>query len=153
MVKNRRNFLQLIGISTVSAPLAAKAIADENIASLTVLRRSSALASCPPTEDYPTEPGEATEQATRIGRATSYFNLWGKLPDHVEETLKINSKYVHCLDPDIASKRSWSMAVKINEQRQRNYKFAKEHHLQMLKRGGYATAMFKKVTGFDWPYV
>lgn len=84
-------------------------------------------------------------------RMANYLELWGKLPRHVERQAWENTRYVNCLDPDLAAKRSWSISVKIAEQRRRNY----VKHLGSYKRNGdyeRAQVAFKKLVGFRWPW-
>jgi len=55
------------------------------------------------------------------------------------------------LIPDIACKRSWSLCVKIQEQRQRNYDSAMAYYRD-LNSYGRAQAAFEKISGFKWPW-
>ena len=56
------------------------------------------------------------------------------LPDWLDDELRERNRYVGYLDPDIAAKRSWSMAVKIATQRERNIARAKTDALNGPRR-------------------
>lgn len=152
MKANRRGFLGLLGVGVVSAPLAAKAAAEAEISNLTGLRGTQALAvgisgSTPISSGIGVGSGCVSEYTL----ADNYLNLWGKLPSFVEDSLKERSKTVFHLDPDIACKKSWSLNVKIQEQRQRNF----QRELIRIKRNGKydaAQSAFQKVTGWQWPW-
>lgn len=158
MRTNRRRFLSLLGIGAASAPLAVKAAADAEIASLTGLQyRQGALAlSGVVADDY----GGATAasgqlikgsyQSPYVG-AHNYLKVWGKLPDFIEANVRERSKGVHALDYDIACKKSWSMAAKIHEQRKRNYDRMIEQY-SVNGKHELAQNAFQKLTGFQWPW-
>ena len=144
----RRKFLALLGIGTASAPLAAKAAADAEILALTNFRYTSALAS------GNAMPGTNVPQAQDLAasqKATNYLSLMGRVPDFVECEARASASYVSSLDPDIACKRSWSMCVKIQEQRKRNYDRIMERWRTMGPQDA-ARQKFKQTMGFDWPW-
>lgn len=84
-------------------------------------------------------------------RMSNYLHLFGKLPKHVEIDIRERSRYVQHLDPDIASKRSWSLQIKILTQQERNYQREIERYRRM---GTFETAQkeFAKLTGFRWEW-
>jgi hypothetical protein len=53
-------------------------------------------------------------------KALRFFRGNG-LPDWKLRNLRDEARSVYALDPDIAAKKSWSMSVKIQEQRERNF--------------------------------
>lgn len=136
----------------MAAPLAAKAAADGEIAKLTGVVLDGAAA---PSANYAASLGVpisngADDWAKAKMAASNYTKLVG-IPDFVKEQLRRQAQWVDRLDPDIASKRSWSMAVKIMTQRQRNF----ERQVEQLHYSSWAThssLAFKKLTGWDWPW-
>jgi hypothetical protein len=152
MKANRRGFLGLLGIGAVSAPLAAKAAADAEIAKLTMLRNSDVLsAGSIPSNGYGAPCQSAEDYVSPYIKVDNYLKLWGKLPEFVESDLRERAKTVYHLDPDIACKRSWSLNAKIHEQRQRNYKMNIERY-KITGKHELAQSAFKKLTGFEWPW-
>jgi hypothetical protein len=145
-MQNRRKFLSLLGVSTAAGPLAARAAADAQSAVLmrvtaTGLDAGYGIAGGQPT-DMPYE--------QKVIGAADYVKVFG-VPKVIEDTYRLNSKYVGALDPDIACKKSWSLSVKIMTQRERNYNRSIEH-LQtngIRQRGVNA---LKTLMGFDWPW-
>jgi hypothetical protein len=135
-------------MGTVSAPLAAKEVLDQNILKYTTvdptdLARGRAM-------------GLAYDGASATGVSSNYkaaqYLLQNKaLPDYIERELRETSKYVYNLDPDIACKRSFSINAKICFQRQRNYQDALR---RIEERSWYddAKEAFKKKAGFEWPF-
>lgn len=154
MQANRRRFLSLLGVGAASAPLAAKVAADSEIAKL-VGARSQALASTglglhdsglPAVQSI----GNGLTHQQKLIGAADYIKMFG-LPEVVEFELRDQSKWINALDPDLACKKSWSMSVKIAEQRQRNYQRAVE---RMQKTGWQQRkrSAIKTVLGFEWPF-
>jgi hypothetical protein len=144
-VASRRNILKLLGVTPAAAPLAAKAAADSEIAKLAGL----ALDSAPPRQYAPSY-GMGEDYLKARVAAADYVKLLG-VPDFVKEQLRRNAQYVSCLDPDLAAKRSWSMAVKIVTQRERNF----ERQLELLSHSSWhakSMVAFKKITGWEWPW-
>jgi len=147
-----------LGIGAAAGPLAAKAVADHEIGSLAGLNRAhSPLSSTglglygggagPPAQQNFS--GGLTYQQTLIG-ASDYIKVFG-LPEVVEFELRDQSKWIASLDPDLACKKSWSMSVKILEQRQRNY----DRAVERLKKVGWQQkkrSAIKTVLGFDWTW-
>jgi hypothetical protein len=86
----------------------------------------------------------------RVLGAANYIKMFG-VPEFVEYELRDQSKYVQCLDPDIACKKSWSMSVKIMTQKERNYQKSLERinksEWQQNKRNA-----IKTILGFEWPF-
>ena len=146
---NRRSFLKLIRFAP-TAPLAAKAAADAHIAKMAGVALDVAPAHAYGASGVAPQPmGSAEWERTQIA-AADYVKLFG-LPEFVRENMWRNSQYVGALDPDLAAKRSWSMSVKIAEQRQRNFKRNMEQ-LQYNAWHSKGKSAFKAISGFDWPW-
>ena len=134
----------------MAAPLAAKAAADAEIAKLAGVALDGAPAREYSTGYGPPVAGGMDDYNQARLAAADYVKVVG-VPDFVKEQLRRSSQYVSCLDPDLASKRSWSMAVKIATQRERNY----ARQLELLDHSSWHTRSsmaFKKLTGWDWPW-
>lgn len=146
MRTNRRKFLSYLGVGAASAPLAAKAAAAE----LTTLAGHAATPLAVGSGIAPPGiPQSIEDQAKLHIRMSDYVRMFGKLPDHVERDVRERSRWVGHLDPDIASKLSWSLNVKIAEQRQRNYQREIDRYRDM---GWYekSQSAFQQLTGFRW---
>ncbi len=130
----RRSFLQAL----TALPFAAKKMTPEEILEQTGI---SLLGQVPESSTHcASEPAAA---------ALAHINLLG-MPDFYERVMRRNAQTVSGLDPDIACK-CWSLNVKIQEQRQRNY----QRHLQNLKDWTTETVgreVFNKTFGFKWPW-
>lgn len=146
----RRKFLGYLGIGAASAPLAAKELADKQISDL-VLRGEDAapLARSPTRRRYWHEENEE-ERASQVAQALRWVKVHG-IPEDMERRYRRDAQYVTALDPDIANKRSWSMAVKINEQRQRNYQNQVNEVLNEGSNKRNRKAL-EAITGFKWPW-
>lgn len=115
---NRRSFLRVLGMAPVAAPLAIKAAAEQAVGQLSGVA-SGGLAA-----------GHFTGAGQAASNSLGGMGGWHKkilqlvaenaLPDWYDEHLRRMHGQVTALDPDIASKRSWSMNVKIATQRERN---------------------------------
>lgn len=158
MRPNRRRFLSLLGVGAASAPLAAKAISDAEIAKLVGANNAFSSAGLglgggygvPATDDAVSiMKGTYIEHHQRVINAADYIKMFG-IPEVLEFELRDAAKYIHSFDPDIACKKTWSMFVKIQHQRQRNYERAVEriHKSGWHQRGRQAV---KKILGFEWP--
>lgn len=149
MQTTRRTFFGWLG----ATPLAAKAAADAEIVKLTAMRHLPGLGDASLDLDNGTAGVFGDPNAPyskRLIGAADYMKAFG-IPPAVEARLRNDAKYVHSLDPDIACKRSWSMSVKIQEQRQRNY----QRSLESITTGAKherAKTLLSKVLGFDWPW-
>ena len=146
----RRSFLTLMG----AAPLAAKATAEAEMAKQMGLNASyggvHARAFLKPVGSQAVISGAGIPYEQRIAGASTYIKAFG-IPESIDRELRENAQYVGALDPDIASKKSWSMSVKIMTQRQRNY----ERGLERMTSYGWqmrGREAIKKVLGFDWPF-
>ena len=148
MKANRRGFLGLLGIGAVSAPLAAKAAAESEMMKLSSIH-SGILSSGIEASSAP--PMASAEFVSPYIQANNYLKLWGKLPEFVDKELRNRANSVHYLDPDIVCKRSWSLNVKIQAQKERNYHKEIERYRHS---GNYAAAQsaFRKLTGWEWPW-
>jgi hypothetical protein len=152
---NRRSFLSLLGVGAAAGPLAVKAAADAEIGKLSGISYN-ALASTglglaggqPVPSLYDAANGMSYSQ--QLINAAHYVKIFG-LPEFVEFELRDQSKWINSLDPDIACKKSWSMSVKILEQRERNYQRA----VDRMHRTGWQQekrSAIKTILGFAWPF-
>lgn len=145
----RRRFFGLVG----TAPLAAKAATDAEIARLMGNGHPDGLGNASLGLSYGGPPGSAIAEMPyekRIIGAADYIRMFG-LPEQMEFELRDRARNVCYLDPDIAVKRSWSMAVKIMTQRQRLY----DREIERMKRSGWMQRGrdgLKKLLGFEWPW-
>jgi hypothetical protein len=152
---SRRKFLSLLGVSTAAGPLAAKAAADTEIAKLAGISQAIAntgLGMYGRSPGQPISNGQsgAMSYAQMAVGASDYIKVFG-VPEVIEFELRDQSKWISALDPDLASKKSWSMSVKILEQRERNYKRAVER----LEKAGWQQkkrSAIKALLGFEWPW-
>ena len=153
MQANRRKFLSLLGVGTAAGPLAIKAAGDAEILKLSGINQAFAstgigLASGQPAGQAAIG-GNLSYQQIMIG-ASDYVKMFG-LPEVIEAELRDQAKWISSLDSDLASKKSWSMSVKLLEQRQRNY----ERAVERLKKVGWQQkkrSALKTLLGFDWPW-
>jgi hypothetical protein len=150
----RRSFLGLLGV----APLAAKQVLDESImrqTGMTIGTQGSDVSGGLP-QGGSTMPGQLgnlrqyVPYGERVERASRLMRWWG-IPKEVKEQVWLQARWVHQLDPDIASKRSWSMSYKALVQRERNY------HRILDGIDGQATAgrirkNLEEFFGFEWPF-
>lgn len=156
MQTNRRRFLSLLGVGAASAPLAAKAAADAEISKLAGIS-NQALASTGigmygsgPPGTQGTSLGNGMSHQQMVIGASDYIKMFG-LPEVVEFELRDQSKWISSLDPDIACKKTWSMSIKLLEQRQRNY----DRLVERMKKSGWQQkkrSAIKTILGFEWPF-
>jgi hypothetical protein len=146
MMIGRRRFLKLMGVSTAAAPMAAKAAADREALKLTTPNYNTPLSGN--LIQAPQAFNDATQD--QLIRQAEHVRLFG-LPRHIEASLRERAAYVSCLDADLVVKRSWSFSVKIQEQRQRNYRRLVEGY---EKAGWYERAQktFAEMTGIKWQW-
>lgn len=111
----RRGFLRAIGLS----PIAAKKLADKAIADATGFNPLGADGLNQYGSPGPPLQIDQIAAAKRRSSLLSFFRQFGGLPDWEVERIR-NETAVYALDPDIAALRSFSMAVKIGMQRERN---------------------------------
>ena len=144
----RRKFLQVFGVGAASAPLAAKAASDQAIQNLvgisqTVIPTTSIGAEA----RFSDSPDDWHNQ---MDNAASWLRAGKALPDAVLEPLRREAEYIDGFDVDIASKKSWSMAAKVQEQRIRNL----DRKIKSFETGSYKTvrAAAEKALGFKWPF-
>jgi hypothetical protein len=147
MQATRRKFFGLIG----AAPIAAKATSDAALGRAAGVSDISGIGNGSLGLSYGAPAGdEAVPYAQRIIGAADYIKMFG-VPDVMEFELRDRSRNVYCLDPDIASKSTWSMAFKITLQRQRNY----ERAVEQIDRSGWRSrglGRLKQFLGYDWPW-
>jgi hypothetical protein len=153
MTPNRRKFLQLLGISTAAAPLAAKAAAEGEIAKQVGLANISGMQAGTymlnaGAQGAPAQLGSNHYTKALVG-AADYIKVFG-LPEIISEELRDRANYIHALDPDIACKKSWSMNVKIMTQRQRNYDRSVQH-IQLRSWQHKKREALRALLGFEWP--
>lgn len=116
---SRRWFLKAVP----AAPMAAKAAAAKLVAEPGVLGFPGLT---PSTGGYAMPTGSSAQQtdnrpAARLSRWRDMLRHFGGLPQWKLEEIRENCKYVAVLDPDIAARHSWSVSVKMQEQRRRNF--------------------------------
>lgn len=142
----RRKFMQLLGIGTASAPLAAKAVAEAEMAKLAGINTTILGVGTAGTPHGSSMGVPQTESFVKMG---DYMRMFGKVPNHVERETRDRTRTVYALDPDLVAKKSWSFSVKLQEQRQRNYDREIARFREM---GWYERAQegFEKATGFQW---
>lgn len=154
-MQNRRRFLSLLGVGAASAPLAAKAVADAEIAKLVGISGQSiastglGLAGGGLPTGQGTQSGGLTHQQMLIATA-DYIKAFG-IPEVIEVEIRDQAKRISALDPDIACKRSWSMSVKVLSQRERNY----QRIVERMKKTGWQQrkrSAIKAIMGFEWPW-
>jgi hypothetical protein len=154
MKANRRRFLSLMGVGTAAGPLAAKAAFDETIAKqagINLFNGGFGIPSGgPPGINEGPSNGTYVPWEDRITKSSSYIKMFG-VPEFVEQDIRQRSQWVGAFDPDIAVKRSWSMAAKIQEQRQRNYErsLSAMHDMSFKLK---AKSALQKMLGFEWPW-
>lgn len=131
----RRSLLRALGV----APLAARAAAEKAAASLAAVQMGVG-------EAHSGLPSAAPQSAGgyAVFKRSSILELALRTQaDRDEiESLYYRAAYVAALDPDLAGKRSWSLAAKITFQRQRNVKRMMEQEMDRspwdLLRGWFA---------------
>lgn len=146
----RRKFLGILGVGAASAPLAAKEALDKSIADL-VMRGQEAAPLAPSSELLTPYLDDRDEWRGRVELAAQWLRAGNPVPDHVEKKMRNDASYVSALDPDIANKRSWSMAVKIAAQRERQYEEAKARMLNGNTDHKGKKAL-EELIGFRWPW-
>lgn len=143
----RRNFLKVLGLAPAAAP-AAKAALEKQTLDLMVSESGAVRASSSAIGIVSLPQSTGDEYTTRIKMA-DYLRMWGKLPDHVMAQIRAETQWVAHLDFDIANKRSWSLAAKVHEQRQRNM----AQRLARIEQNGVqsrARQLFAKTFGFEF---
>lgn len=146
---SRRSFFGLMG----TAPLAAKAAADKMVGDLVGVNEFKAFG--PPRNVGPlmgSEPKSVDHVPYEelCSKARAYITTFG-VPDFMDAQMRRQARDVYSLDPDIAAKRTWSMSVKIQTQRERNYQKILADYMKDGWTGKARTAL-NKLTGFDWPW-
>jgi len=146
----RRKFLKVLGFGTAAGPLATKAATDTVFAetvglpAIPVLAYSNIDSAQVGMIPYASD----MSWSKQVAMGADYLKLFG-VPDFVEKEYR--QKCVTALDPDLAAKKSWSMSVKIQEQKKRNY----ERQIETFKEFAWKEKkreVFKTVTGFRWPW-
>lgn len=136
---NRRKFLGALGIGTAAAPLAAKVAMEKETLSLMTGQHLAG-------GNINVQGAVASHDIRAL--MSDHVTMFG-FPKHVLDQCWEEAKWVSALDFDIANKRSWSLAAKIHEQRQRNF----EKKLDFLKSGGRIEKMrraFFETFGFNF---
>lgn len=163
-VLGRRGFLKLLP----AAPLAAKAAADAATQTLAGVSGNGFGNTLPYTlgsRGVPslTESGGLSGPANGpvSGRpyipgidaikASKYISAFG-VPEWLEDELRSSLNHVYVFDVDIASKRSWSVAVKVATQRERNYQKAVKQ-MQSIGWKQQKLNALSKILGITFPWV
>jgi hypothetical protein len=127
----RRSILRVLGLGSVVSPLAVKAAADKTIADL-----SGIAAHNPPSPGIGLSGGmPQTSDSISWKSKVLRWLATRSLPDWFEDEMRLRNRHIGYLDPDIAAKRSWSMAVKVLTQRERNIERAKHDAIEGPRRG------------------
>lgn len=135
---NRRSMLQLLGLSPAAPALAKKVLADAGIAELAGV--NAAMLETIPSAGFSGGSGSARHVVAALLANRALVPSW------FDDVVRERRGVVFALDPDIANKRSWSMAVKIATQRQRNIERA--HKLLLTDRmREFAVQEFASKTG------
>lgn len=146
----RRKFLKIMGVSTAAAPLAAKEALETKATEFTTFGNRHTGNMITGGTDAPLASGGPSDMTGAYLKQIAWSTArGGRLPSFVEDEVRRMSKFVTYLDHDIASKRSWSLAAKVHEQRQRNYK----REIERVRNPGgmdIAQEAFEKVAGFRW---
>lgn len=155
MQANRRKFLSFLGLGAAAGPLAVKAAGDAEIAKLANLGAHGLQVGgfglpdgSPAVQSYDT--GYKMSYEDTVIQASDLIKFAG-IPEVIKARVRENSQYVHGLDIDLASKKSWSMAVKVQEQRERNYR----RHIEAMENAGWkerGQQALQKTLGFRWPW-
>lgn len=157
MQLHRRMFFGLMG----TAPLAAKAAADDMIAKAAGAYTSNGLGNAgiglsasvgntPQQGVSVTDGVKYLPYEQRVMGAADFVKAFG-IPEVMEFELRDQARSISALDPDIACKASWSMSVKLMTQRERNYQRA----LARVERSGWQyrkRSALNKLIGFEWPW-
>lgn len=146
----RRGFLAFLGAAPV-APIVAKAAVEKEVASLAgvTLGGAGSNAIGLPYSGI-MDSGQASGGIDVMDAAQMFMSTFG-VPEHVRDNLARRSRAVHTIDPDIAVKRSWSFAVKIQAQRERNLATMEKGMLDGIAQTQREKA-FRKLSGFSWPF-
>lgn len=157
----RRGFLKLLP----AAPLAAKVAADEATQKLMGGQANGFGATVPYTLGSRSVPsltesgglGELTGPnrlyvpGSDAIKASKYISAFG-VPEWLEDELRSSLNHVYVFDVDIASKRSWSLAVKVATQRERNYQKA-VRQMQSIGWKQQKLNALSKILGITFPWV
>lgn len=115
---SRRTAMKMLGASPFAAKAAASKLAAEG-----QMAKMMGIPNIPSAGSIGAKASVGVPSyITKSMVAASQFVKTFGLPPGIEEQMRDRAKYVGALDPDIASKRSWSMNVKIMTQRERNFR-------------------------------
>lgn len=143
----RRKFMSMVGVGAAASPLAVKRAADQAAMGLTGVKVST-----PDRDAAGAVPEWETSNNDKYLNTADFIQAFG-LPEVIRrEIWQEAGDRIYYLDPDLAVKRSWSLSVKFQEQRQRNYKRAIAS-IQERANEKRARALLKSTTGIDyWPW-
>lgn len=111
---NRRGALKLFGMAPVmTKKLAGKLASDAAIGQLAGI---SAVNHGSPSEGVAPSGGPHDWKV----KLKQWLKLKEPIPAWWEDNIRARCQFVHSIDIDIANKKSWSMAVKVATQRERN---------------------------------
>lgn len=144
---DRRGFLKMMGLGAATGPLALKAAAENEAMQLTTLSNRAANQAL---TGAASSGGPCNDMHPDYIKQLAWSKLnGGAVPPHIEEFARRGSKNVSFIEADIAVKRSWSLAAKIHEQRERNYQ-REIANLREPNKFEFAQMAFEKLTGFRW---
>lgn len=145
MKATRRKFMAMLGLGAAGSPVAASAAIQKEMFALTNVAVGSAGSSI-----SGGVPMDVNSYDKAIISASDYVRIFG-IPEHVAANMWASANWIERIDPDIASKRSWSLSFKFLEQKRRNF----ERSVERMKISGpyvRGRAAFKATTGWDWPW-
>lgn len=134
----RRGLLKMIGAAPLTG-LASKIKLDEAIAEEAGGIKTTGLV-------YNNIPDVDSSSLLKLAKLVKTSGL----PDVLERRLREQTYFVGGLDADIAAKRSWSMAVKIQHQRERNYNARLQSVLEAPWRETRLAILTKILGGIPW---
>jgi hypothetical protein len=149
----RRAFLQVLG----GVGLGARSAAEQALASVSGVTRFPGFGAPMKGDSYGDPPSGGMRDDDGLDHyqkslvaCSKYIKTIG-MPDFYDRHLRDKARAVYRMDEDIAAKRSWSWSVKMQEQRQRNYKrLVNDMHL--MSENTVARSLLKKLTGWTWPW-
>jgi hypothetical protein len=149
MTLARRGFLRILG----TAPVAAKMAADAEALRLTGSGNPGLTGNrfaAPPGGEPIEEPSPRVPYEETITRASDFLRI-GLVPPELLEQIRDQSRWVDRLDPDIASKVSWSLSYKFLVQRERNYERAL-NDMKSAAKAQRTRKLLKTLIGVNWPW-
>lgn len=147
----RRRFLAFVGVAAPAAPLVAKAAVEKEMAALSGVKLGANVGVGIPYSGIMDAAAPGSSGGIDVwDAADKFFSVFG-MPEHIKENFVRRSREINAIDPDIAVKRSWSFAVKVQAQRERNLEKMQQGMVESIAQTRREKA-FRKLTGFSWPF-